>query len=178
MLPKEAVAACLNRLRTDMAALSRLDDMMLLCTTSLGLHSLSVHNRARPIMLSLRHNDAAAARTPTSSMYVARPFDFEECILEAKSEDEVQECMLQWDELREGEEKVVATAKMAMSASEAKLEECILNANNEDEVTACIRLMDEEGEQPASRLGECIHSGASIDECIVESDEASVHAFG
>jgi len=152
--------------------------MMLLCTTSLGLHGLSVSSRARPIMLSLSDTDAAVARTPTPSMYIAKPFDFEECILEAKSEDEVQECMLQWDELREGEEKVAATAQAAMTASEARLEECILNASNEDEVTECIRLMDEEGEKPASNLGACLHSGASIDECIVESDEASEYAFG
>lgn len=106
-----------------------------------------------------------------------------ECILDAKSEDHVQDCMRAFDHALEAAEEDDDEDEAI-----SPLEECILHAASEDEVQTCLQKMDDDeldvANTPLSEtntpLEECILHAASEDEvqtCLqrMDDDEFAMH---
>ena len=120
---------------------------------------------------------AVRSNAPNMSYHMA---PYEQCVLDARSEDDVAACMVLFDNDR-----------YAPGRAEPldELEACILGAENEDEVQACMQAADDgallvdykvDVTAAASSLGECLSlANGDIEHCILEADEKSdVHSYG
>jgi len=150
--------------------------LMLLAADACFAYQLRTQpSRARQLMMT--------SRAAFSTVDVSR---VEQCILDAKSEDEVQACLQ-----IEDEEHFVSEATLkTLSDDLESLDECILHATSEDEVQACMQLSDEgvwdeaEKEAPSNNitsLGSCLQSAkskAAIEECVLAHGTASENSYG
>ena len=126
--------------------------------------------RGAPMMMRM----AGAPRMAAVAQYTV--MDYEQCILGAKSEDDVTACMKFFDEAR------YDGAGAADDGFDA-VEECILQAKSEDDVAACMRMADGyniDVSPAATTLSECLaRADGTVDLCIAEvENQSDEHAYG
>jgi len=100
----------------------------------------------------------------------------EVCILGAGSEDEVQACL-------QASDVAADEAAGVDDGSISALEECILDASSEDEVQECLQMSEMAADDShILPLGECLRRAegnqASIDECVIASDQSLEPTYG
>lgn len=105
----------------------------------------------------VRHSQRATSVITAMS----QGLNLDECVLGAKSVEDVKNCMLQDSAQQE-------------ASPLSHLGECILDADNEFEMEACKAL---DGKH--TQLSLCLHEGKmSVDECILLSDSGDEHSYG
>ena len=105
--------------------------------------------RGAPMMMRM----AGAPRMAAVAQYTV--MDYEQCILGAKSEDDVTACMKSFDDMANEESSVAE-----------HYEQCILGAKSEDDVTACMKFFDEARYDGAGAADDGFNA---VEECILQA---------
>lgn len=114
---------------------------------------------------------------PATPRMVVRPgqfklHPFEKCILDASTEDEVQQCLLLMEEDAESNaEDRSAQPSMCHTVQLHPFEECIFYASTEEEVQQCLLLKDESTESTTATTAN------EVELCMLDAyDEESMQA--
>ena len=125
--------------------------------------------------LALRSPSLMTRTYPCMDAFATRVASYEQCILDALSEDDVAACMSSFDETR-----------FDLDDQGDAVEQCILDAKSEDEVQECMRMADEgkfanykvDVSPAVSALGQCIAVSGDVEMCIAEADNVNEHSYG